>query len=131
MGSHLIDTNVAIGYFGETIPLDGLNFIDLIINQSAPYLSVMTKIELLGFRSSALEKEFLKKFISNAIILELNKEIVDITIDIRTQKKIKIPDAIIAATALVFDFTLLTRNTDDFKSISGLKIINPWVLKSL
>lgn len=91
----------------------------------------MTKIELLGFRSSALEKEFLKKFISNAIILELNKEIVDTTIDIRTQKKIKIPDAIIAATALVFDFTLLTRNTEDFKSISGLKIINPWVLKSL
>jgi predicted nucleic acid-binding protein len=40
--------------------------------------------------------------------------------------KKKLPDAIIAATALVYDLTLLSRNSSDFSGINGLKIINPW-----
>jgi len=38
----------------------------------------------------------------------------------------KLPDAIIAATAIFHNFTLLTRNVDDFKNISFLHILNPW-----
>jgi predicted nucleic acid-binding protein len=34
--------------------------------------------------------------------------------------------AIIAATAMIFDLTLLTRNTSDFFQLKGLEIINPW-----
>ena len=37
----------------------------------------------------------------------------------------KLPDAIIAATALTHGFTIVTRNTDDFKTIVGLPTINP------
>ncbi|WP_425270981.1 hypothetical protein [Mucilaginibacter endophyticus] len=33
----------------------------------------------------------------------------------------------IAATALVHDLTLVTRNIKDFDKISGLKIVNPWI----
>jgi predicted nucleic acid-binding protein len=40
----------------------------------------------------------------------------------------KLPDAIIAATALVYDLTLITRNTSDFKNMEGLKVINPFDL---
>lgn len=39
--------------------------------------------------------------------------------------KTKLPDAIIAATALVYDLILITRNTADFKSIDGLKVVDP------
>jgi len=46
--------------------------------------------------------------------------------DIRKQYKIKLPDAIIAATARIYNLTLLTRNTKDFQEISGLLTINPW-----
>jgi len=38
----------------------------------------------------------------------------------------KLPDAIIAATALVYDLTLVTRNVADFKNIDRLKLVNPW-----
>jgi predicted nucleic acid-binding protein len=50
------------------------------------------------------------------------------TADIRKAYKFKLPDAIIAGTALVYDLTLLSRNMNDFKNIAGLKIINPWDL---
>ncbi|MVN21709.1 PIN domain-containing protein [Mucilaginibacter arboris] len=40
-------------------------------------------------------------------------------------KKIKTPDAIIAATALAYDYTLITNNEKDFFAIAGLRIVNP------
>ncbi|MBK8704770.1 MAG: PIN domain-containing protein [Saprospiraceae bacterium] len=45
----------------------------------------------------------------------------DVVQKLRKQYKIKLPDAIIAATALVYDLTLVTRNISDFqKSEPGL-----------
>jgi predicted nucleic acid-binding protein len=35
-------------------------------------------------------------------------------------------DVIIAATALIEGFTLVTRNIDDFKNIPNLMLLNPW-----
>jgi len=47
-------------------------------------------------------------------------------VNIRRNKKVKTPDAIIAATALAHGFTLITNNEKDFNSIKGLKIVNPF-----
>jgi predicted nucleic acid-binding protein len=65
-------------------------------------------------------------FISGSTVLDIDKEIVDKTIEIRKSIKITLPDAIIAATALVYDFKLLSRNSKDFKNIPALKLQNPW-----
>jgi len=46
-------------------------------------------------------------------------------VNIRRNKKVKTPDAIIAATALAHGFTLITNNEKDFNNINGLKIVNP------
>ena len=59
---------------------------------------------------------------------EINKEIIQTCVNLRKSKIIKLPDAIVAATALVSNLTLTTRNVSDFKNIPGLKIINPWEL---
>lgn len=45
--------------------------------------------------------------------------------NLRKQKKIKLPDAIIAATVLVHGFTIIARNTKDFQHIAGLNYVNP------
>ncbi len=58
-------------------------------------------------------------------MLELDRDIIERTILLRKAQKIKLPDAIIAATALVHNLTLITRNTGDFSKITGLKIIDP------
>ena len=51
---------------------------------------------------------------------------VDLTIALRKEYKIKLPDAIIAATALANDLTIVTNNIKDFSNISGLQLINPY-----
>jgi len=38
----------------------------------------------------------------------------------------KLPDGVIAATCLINDLTLVTRNTDDFRNIESLKLFNPF-----
>jgi predicted nucleic acid-binding protein len=47
------------------------------------------------------------------------------TAELRKTYRIKLPDAIIAATSLVYDLTLITSNTKDFKNIKDLQILDP------
>jgi len=61
-------------------------------------------------------------------VLELNENIKNKAIEVRRNYKIKLPDALIAATALVHDLELITRNTKDFENIKELKVKNPWNL---
>ena len=56
------------------------------------------------------------------------QKIIEQTILLRRNTKMKTPDAIIAATALVYDLTLITHNTSDFKNIQGLHIIDPYTV---
>ena len=62
---------------------------------------------------------------NDATVLDLTGAIVDVSIEIRKKNKTSLPDAIIAATALVYDLVLISRNVSDFKNIQGLKIIDP------
>lgn len=56
----------------------------------------------------------------------LTPAVVDCVIDIRSRLTIKLPDAIVAASVLVEDLPLMTRNTDDFKRVPGLIVIDPF-----
>jgi predicted nucleic acid-binding protein len=128
MGSgYLIDTNTIIDYFAEKLPVASLNFMDDVLNRSAQ-ISIMTQIELLCFTSSKKELELLTRFIDESDVFNLTEAIVVETISIRKFRKLKIPDAIIAATAIVHNCELITRNVQDFKSIERLRLLDPWNL---
>jgi predicted nucleic acid-binding protein len=58
----------------------------------------------------------------------INQAIALRAIGIRQQHNIKLPDSIIAATALVNNQILISRNTSDFQNIEGLQLINPYAL---
>ena len=91
-----------------------------------PNVSVISKIEVLGFNAPPEDYQLLVEFFEDAIIFELIPEIVERAIELRKAHKIKLGDSIIAATALVYDLSLLTRNTNDFKHIAGLRFVNPY-----
>ncbi|MFN3849522.1 MAG: PIN domain-containing protein [Spirosomataceae bacterium] len=64
-------------------------------------------------------------FVDESNIIGLNDEVIEKTIEIRRNVKVKLPDAIIAASAIVNDFTLISDNDSDFLRIPHLKYINP------
>jgi len=112
----LLDTNIIIYYFNGIITDEK---IDKILKESFN-ISIITKIEFLSWqklhKDKALEKEALA-FISHANVYELTDEIADIVIDIRQRYRVKTPDAIIGATALVHGFDIVTNNVYDFKNL--------------
>jgi predicted nucleic acid-binding protein len=122
---YLIDTNATIDYLGESMPKQGLEFMDEIIDKSY-FISVISRIELYSFNKlTEKDKETLDIFTGQAIVVNINDDIIEKTIELRKTYKTKLPDAIIAATALVYDLTLVSRNTTDFRNIQGLKVMDP------
>ncbi len=124
---YLWDTNIAIYFLQQQFPTSAENFIDDILKEEQPIISAITEIELLCWRTVKPEDlEILHNFVNDAFVIELEQEIKLKTADIRKTFRIKLPDAIIAATAFVYDLTLLSRNISDFNGIKDLKLINPW-----
>lgn len=124
---YLIDTNVISGYFSELFSKNSLDFLDIVTNL-IPNISVITEIEILSWKTSTDVEDVVRDFVSDGIVFGITPEIVEISVNIRRRKNIKTPDAIIAATAVANNFTLITSNEKDFRNIKGLKIINPYKL---
>jgi predicted nucleic acid-binding protein len=124
--AYLIDSNVLIDYASKKFEPIVEERLDLIFDQSFNY-SVISKIEVLGYNTSDQILNLIENFLATGSIYYLTEEVCQKTILIRRQfPKVKMPDLIIASTALVNDFTLLTRNVEDFKNITDLNIANPW-----
>jgi len=117
-----MDSNAVIDYLGNLLPVAGARFMDGL----APAISIVTRMEVLGWHNaSATQIATLSSFIKASIVYAIEEDIVLSTILLRQPYRLKLPDAIIAATALVHYLTLLSRNTSDFKNIEGLTVINP------
>lgn len=121
---YLIDSNAVIDFLGNNLPKKGMKFVGEIIDD-VPKISVITQIEILGFNGTDQEELVFKSFVSDSEIYNLNTKIINLCIELRKIHKIKLPDALIAATAITHDFTLITRNTADFNSLKSLELINP------
>ncbi|MBS1538635.1 MAG: type II toxin-antitoxin system VapC family toxin [Bacteroidetes bacterium] len=121
---YLIDTNAVIDYLGNKLPTSGMDFMNTVID-AVPNVSVVTKIEVLGFNTPEQHYKTLSDFINDATVLDLTNNVVEASIEIRKKHKTKLPDATIAATALVYDLVVISRNTADFKNIDGLQVIDP------
>ncbi len=125
--NYLIDTNAVIDYLGDKLPGKGKVFMDGVINKG-PQISFITQIELLCFQTSEKNLSLLSEFANDSTIYGVQEKITDITIDLRRTYSIKIPDALIAATAIHHKLTLITRNVKDFEKISNLSVINLYEL---
>lgn len=124
---YLIDSNISIYFLDGKLTPKAEAFLRPVLQQECN-LSVITKMEVLGWKFlTAKDEQEAEAFIQASNIYSLSDFIIEKTISIRKQFKIKLPDAIIAATALENGFTLVTRNTSDFSNIPGLNVINPMI----
>ena len=111
--------------FAERLPGKGKEFVTEVVNTDF-IISVAVEIEALTYHETPDKMPLIEEFISLASILPLDKEVTRKAIERRRkQRKLKLGDAIIAATAIVHSLTLLTNNLKDFKNIPELQIIDP------
>jgi predicted nucleic acid-binding protein len=119
---YLIDTNVILDFMGGKLPIKSENYLSNIIDDQIN-MSAINKIELLGFSNV---EQVLIDLVSYAVIYHMDDEIIEKTIELRKKYKIKLPDAIIAATAIVNNFTLISHNFSDFQKITELTFIDSY-----
>jgi predicted nucleic acid-binding protein len=86
---------------------------------SAPAISVVTWIEVMTGASSAAEETILRAFLANFQVLEITRDVAERAVLNRRQKRLKMPDAIILATAEAAGRVLVTRNVRDFPAGMG------------
>lgn len=124
MNGKLVDTNILIYLSKKQLAFD-----QVALPGDTLFISVITYMEVLGYRfPTNSEKKIVEELCKNFPIIELDRKIVEKVIQIRQQNKIKLPDAIILATAIINNFELVTANVSDFSNIHhNTEIINPMV----
>jgi len=113
----LIDTNIAL-YL-----LDGDETIAEILDGKNVYVSIISELELLGYQEITDETfGIIKAFLKDCIIIELNQSIKDLTIELKRRYRIKLPDAIIAATSRYMNIPLISADKG-FERITELQFV--------
>ena len=117
----LLDTNIIIHLsYGE------LNTTDFSSGGDRLCISAITYMEALGYPFQTKEDEsYVRRLCNSFDIIDLTTPLIEKIIEIRKKVRIKLPDAIIAASALINKGVLVTTNVKDFKMIDGISIINP------
>lgn len=112
----VFDTNAFIYFIGGDPRLSEFT-------NSTIFISEFTEMELKGrFGISNEELERLSNILEDFIILPFNNEIKEKAIFIRHKNRLKLPDALIVATAMWIEFPFVTADKD-FKNIPSLNII--------
>ncbi|MGD1937118.1 MAG: type II toxin-antitoxin system VapC family toxin [Cyanophyceae cyanobacterium] len=119
------DTNILIDFLnGELTVRDLVNHA---METQTAYYSPITWIELLSYpQLTDTQAQAIRDFLHQQQIVELSEEILDRTAAIRRATRVKLPDALIAASAIESNCTLVTRNVKDFERIDTLEIENPY-----
>lgn len=122
---YLIDSNIWL--YASSDEQQVVKFLDEAEDAEWAGYSAITRLEIFGFPDLKPEHEAklndLLKCFSEAPV---GSDVIDKAIEIRKGKRVRSPDAIIAATALLMAAKLVTRNTDDFKGIKGLEVMDPF-----
>jgi len=119
----LLDSNILIYCYQERYG----SLRDYIFDaENIPGISAITILEVLGYVNISQDEElYYNTALTLSSLFSIDSKVIELATQLKQQKKMSIGDSIIAATALINNRTLFTRNTKDFKHINGLKVENP------
>ena len=123
-GKFLLDTNVVIDFLNGR---SGLEWLGDKLAEAEYFTSVITRMELLSFgRLTAEAEQLVKDFLDNLTVIALDDRIEHAAIALRRAARLKLPDAIVAATAWAGGLALLTSDQQMLNlSWPGLEIRSP------
>jgi len=106
----VVDTNILLNLLNEDDNIESL------LNRTPVYISYITEIELLSYHNiSASELKKIEAMIDNCTVIEMNHDIKQHVINLRKKYRVKVNDAIIAATSLYMGMPLLTADSGFIK----------------
>ena len=113
----LIDTNIALYLLNGSTTLADL------LQGKNPYISFITELELIGFKTiTSKEEKQIVSFINDCTIVSLSNNIKLNYVSIRRKYKLKLADSIIAATAISLNLPMITGDKQ-FRTIEELNLI--------
>lgn len=122
----VLDTNLLIYFLAEAVDAPVLQRIEQAMREGAR-ISVMSRMEVLGWRGHSADSRASARLLLDQLDeIALTSPVVERVIEIRSTQAIKLPDAIIAASALIENLPLMTRNIADFKRVPSLTLIDPF-----
>ena len=105
----LLDTNVLIDYLGGIAAAR-----NELAQHEEPSISAITWMEVMAGAEDQEEGARLRSFLSGFRLIPINEAVSEIAVAIRRDRRIRLPDAIIWASARHIGGLLVTRNTKDF-----------------
>ena len=122
----VLDTNILIYHLNGVLD-DNIEQVLEDVLELDSYISVITRIEVLGWQQhTPTSLQDTQDLLRRIVEQPLTNEIVEECIQLRQTLSIRLPDAIIAATALHLDLPLMTRNVEDFEHVPTLELLNPF-----
>jgi predicted nucleic acid-binding protein len=114
----LFDTNILIDY------LSGIEGAKAeLARYRAPLVSIVTWMEVLAAARNADERDVIDMFLRDFRIVDVTRGIARDAVEIRRSHRMRLPDAVIWATARAESALLITRNTKDFpKDDPGVRV---------
>lgn len=112
-----IDKNTAIYLLNGDTVLAG------ILDKKSLFLSFVTQLELLGYPDIInAEKQQIELMLESCVIIDINNKIKAEVVRLRKKYSLKLPDCIVAATAIHLDLPLLSSDKG-FKKIKELNLV--------
>jgi predicted nucleic acid-binding protein len=122
----VFDSNILIYHINDQLDRTAERVVSSLFEEPV-YISVISRIEILAWKGhSEQSRNMTNELLSTLTEISLEEPIIQTTINIRLHSSVELPDAIIAASALILGLPLVTRNMEDFGRIEGLRLINPF-----
>lgn len=113
----LLDTNTVLYILGGDEALAQL------LHNEQLHISIITEMELLSYKNITVrERQQIKNFLADFVIVNINEAIKEQAIEIKKRSHLKLPDSIIAATAIELDIPLVTSDRQ-FKTLTDLNLL--------
>ena len=124
--TYLLDTNSLIYYFQGALQMDPV-FQQIGRGEARPLVSIITEIELLGFpRLTQQDETRIRSLLSGFAVVAVDERIAAQAVVLKRRHGLKTPDAIIAATALLEDACLVTRDQALLDKVPEVQSLNPF-----
>lgn len=125
MGMKVLDTSILIDHLRGHVP--ATDFLDS-LDDNETAVSVITEAEVLSGEScnDTVVRESIAQLLARWERLEVSHDIALQTGNIKRKYRLALPDALIAATALIHKTEVLTKNVKDFSKVEGLVVKAPY-----